>query len=71
MTTPHTLSYEFLKYSIEKLHFWVKSLKSELFQNRKTEKKFKYIANIRMYRGIMYIGFGDSSIKGVGELIGN
>ena len=40
----------------EKLHFWVKSLKSELFQNWKMEKNFKYVANICMHRGIMLIG---------------
>ena len=40
----------------EKLHFWIKFLKSELIQNWKTEKNFKYVANICMYRGIMYLG---------------
>ena len=40
----------------EKLHFWVKSLKSESFQNWKTEKNLEYVATICMHRGIMHIG---------------
>ena len=41
--------------------FWIKSLKSELFQN------FKYVANVCMQRGIMH---DDSSINSVGRVEG-
>ena len=58
MTHPHTLKnyYQFCEKFTEKLHFWVKSLKSELLQNWKTKKNFKYVATICMHRGIMHIG---------------
>ena len=49
--------------------FGVKSLKSELFQNWKSQENFKYVANICMHRCIMHIyiyRFDDSSINSVG-----
>ena len=49
-------SNKYLKIIMREIAFGVKSLKSELFQNWKTEKNFKYVANICMYRGIRYIG---------------
>ena len=58
MTYPNTLKNfnQFREKFTEKLHFGVKSLKSELFQDWKTKKNFKYVATICMHWGIMQIG---------------
>ena len=55
---PQTLTFskQFHEKFTEKLHFWVELLKSELLQNWKTEKNFKYVATICMHRSIMHIG---------------
>ena len=48
-----------------KLHFGVKSLKFELFQNEKTEKNFNYDANICMQNGIMHIQVGSMILASI------
>ena len=46
-----------LLYDLEKLHFFVKSLKSKFYQNARLEKNIKCVALITMLRGTMHACF--------------